>query len=245
MITPPAATPPPYSMSAPQPAPSPRSSRPSLFGIIFGIVATVLTVGAIALAVFAPQLTTAPNLRVPQGWQHVYNDNPGTSSGLWDSTGGCDFSSEGLHIASEGTCTFKPADSTTLTNGLLVVARLAPAADVATSEDTGILLDNSVLVIVSQQGDYKICRGTCQFSSSTGEGPISGSTIAMHSDAFVANEIAVLYNADASSIDFYINGQFVNHATVDISGTPSIALATSSSGETLVTHVDIYAGGVS
>jgi hypothetical protein len=245
MMTPPATMPPLYSMPAPQPAPAARPSKPSPFGMIFGLAATVVTLGAIALAVFAPQLTTAPNLRVPQGWQQVYSDNPGTSSGLWDSTGGCDFSSGGLHIGSEGTCTFKPADSATLTNGILVVARLAPAADVASSEDTGILLDNSVLVIVSQQGDYKICRGSCQISSSSGEGPISGSTIAMHSDAFVANEIAVLYNADASTIDFYVNGQFVNHATVDISATPSIALATSSSGETLVTHVDIYAGAVS
>ncbi len=244
MITPPATTPPAYSTPVPQQAQPPRPAKRSPFGMIFGIVATALSLGAIALAVFAPQLTTAPNLRVPQGWQHVYSDNPGTSSGLWDSTGGCDFSSEGLHIGSEGTCTFKPADGATLTNGVLVVAGLAPAADVASSEDTGILLDNSVLVIVSQQGDYKICRGSCQISSSTGEGPISGSTIAMHSDAFVANEIAVLYNADASSVDLYINGQFVNHATVDISGTPTIALATSSSGETLVTHVDIYAGGV-
>jgi hypothetical protein len=246
MITPPATTPPaPSSMPAPQPAPSPRPSRPSRFGMIFGLAATVLTVGAVALALFAPQLTTAPNLRVPQGWQHIYSDNPGTSSGLWDSTGGCDFSSEGLHISSEGTCTFKPADGATPTNGVLVVARLAPAADVASSEDTGIVLDNSVLVIVSQQGDYKICRGSCQISSSSAEAPISGSTIAMHSDAFVANEIAVLYNADASTIDFYINGQFVNHAAVDISATPTIALATSSDGETLITHVDVYAGGVS
>jgi hypothetical protein len=242
MITPPATTPPPYAM--PAPAPTPRPSKPSPFGFIFGIVATVLTLGAIVLAVFAPQLATTATLRVPQGWQHVYNDNPGTSSGLWDSAGGCDFSSEGLHIASEGTCTFKPADGATLTDGVLVIAKLALAADVSSSEDAGILLDNSVLVIISQQGDYKICRGSCQNFSSNGQAPISGSTIAMHSDAFIANEIAVLYNANANTVDFYVNGQFVNQAIVDISGTPSIALTTSSSGEALITHVDIYAGSV-
>lgn len=237
---------------SPQPAPSPApeaatvtpAARPARFGLFFGIVATVLTLGAIALAVFAPALTTAPQVQVPQGWQQVYNANPANDSAPWGSTSGCSLPSQGLDIESDTACPFTPTDGAALDNGVLVVAKLAPAADVALSQDAAIVLDNSVIVLVTQDGSYTICRESCELFSSTGDVLASGSTVAWHADAFVPNELAVLYNSDQNSISLYVNGQYVDQVTAGIGSSPSIALATSTNGEALYTHVAIYAASV-
>ncbi len=249
--TTPTAVPPTFHDSAPPAQPA----HPSRFGLIFGIVASALTLAAIVLAVFAPQLTSAPKLQVPAGWQQVYSANPGNSTSVWNNATtypGCSFPSRGLQIASEGTCAFQPGNGVTLNGGVLIDTQLAPAAEVPASEDAGILLDNSVLFIITQQGDYEICRDSCTPSPSgdtTDPAPspvvVSGSTVAWHADAFVSNEIAALYNAEQNTVAFYANGQFVDQVSADISSSPTVALTTSSSGEALFTHVSIYAASVS
>lgn len=244
MITPPAATPQPYPPPTPDSQTVIRPSTPSRFGLFFGAVMTVLTLGAIALAAFAPQLTSAPTLQVPQGWQQVYSDNPGNTPALWDNTSGCSFPAQGLDVSSDATCAFQPANGVQLTNGVLIVAQLAPAADVSVSQDAGILLDRTITVLITQQGDYKICHGPCDTFTSTRGSIVSGATVAWHADAFVQNEIAVLYNTDQDTVSFYVNGQFVNQVSGGISAAPTIALTTSSSGEALFTHVAIYAGSL-
>jgi hypothetical protein len=224
-------------------APAPKGlARPSRFGLIFGIVATIVTLGAIVLAVFAPQLTQMSSIQIPQGWQQVYDSNPADNAGAWESASGCSFPGEGLHIAHDSSCKFTPASNTSLSGGVLIVARLAPAAQIPVSEDAGILLDDSVLVFVAQDGTYEICLSTCD--ALTGSG-VLGSTIAWHADAFNANEMAVLYNPDQGTVSFYANGQFVTQVETGISQSPSIALTTSASGEALFSHVTIYAGSVS
>ena len=255
MMTPPVATPAAPPPTVPDSAPPAQSAHPSRFGLFFGIVASALTLAAIVLAVFAPQLTSVPKLQVPGGWQQVYSANPGETTGVWnDATTyrGCSFPARGLLIASEGACEFQPGNGATLDGGVLIDTQLAPAAEVPASEDAGILLDNSLLVIITQQGDYEICRDSCTPSASgdtTDPGPspvvTSGSTIAWHADAFVPNEIAVLFNADQQTVAFYVNGQYVDQVSADISSSPTIALTTSSSGEALFTHVTIYAANVS
>lgn len=252
MMTPPMATPaatPPTVADSAQPA---QSAHPSRFGLFFGIVASVLTLAAISLAVFAPQLTSAPKLQVPAGWQQVYSANPGNTPGAWDNASGCYFPSQGLVVDSDSTCEFQPANGATLEGGVLINAQLAPAADVPVSEDAGFLLDNSLLVIITQQGDYEICHNSCTPATSldtTGPAPdpvvASGSTIAWHADAFVPNEIAVLYNSDQDTAALYVNGQFVDQVSADISASPTVALTTSSSGQALFTHITIYAASVS
>lgn len=233
-----------YPSAAPEPTTQLKPARPSRFSFFFGLVATLLTLGAITLAVFAPHLTSAPTLSVPQGWQQAFNGNPGDSPGVWDNASGCAFQSEGLHVWSGSSCAFIPANSAKLTGGVLVVAQLAPAADVATSQDAGILLDGNIMVLITQQGDYKICQDPCDSTSVAARPLVAGSTIAWHSDAFIANQMAVLYNADKGSLSFYANGQFVTSVNTNISVTPTIALATSTSGEAMFTHVSIYAGVV-
>ncbi len=248
MTTPPGATAPTMPPAKPEAASPERSGRSSRFGLFFGIVVSALTLGAIVLAIFAPQLTSTPNLQVPAGWQQVYNDNPGNSTGVWNNNTGCSFPAEGLLIASQGTCDFEPTSNSDLSGGVLIDAQLAPAADVSASQDAGILLDGSLLFIITQQGDYEICRDSCGStdSLSTITRPLaSGSTIAWHSDAFVANEMAVLYNADQNTVSFYANGQFVDQISAGFGANPSIALTTSSSGEALFTHVSIYSANAS
>ena len=243
MTTPQATMPQPSPMEAPTTQASPRAARPSRFGLFFGIVTAVLCLGAIVLAVFAPALTSAPKLQVPQGWQEVYNDNPSNTTSVWnnaENSFGCSLPAAGLNVASDSTCEFTPASDVTLTDGVLVVARIAPAADIPLSQDAGILLDNSVLVIMSQQGDYTICRDTCDATTATNR-PVTGSTIAWHADAFVPNELAVLYNASQQTVSFYVNGQYVDQVSDGLGTSPTIALTTSSSGEALFTHVSIYA----
>lgn len=237
---------------SPQPAPSQASepaqatqaARPARFGLFFGIVATLLTLGAIALAVFAPALTSAPQLHVPQGWQQVYSANPANDSAPWGDARGCSLPPQGLDVQSDTSCPFTPASGASLDDGVLVVAKLAPAADVSLSEDAAVILDNSLIVLVTQDGSYTICRDTCDLFSRGGGVLASGSTVAWHADAFVSNELAVLYSTDQNTISLYVNGQYVDKAPANIGASPSIALATPSNGEALFTHVAIYAGNV-
>ena len=252
MTTPttPPTTPPTTMPQSPQPAPSPApeapaatlAAHPARFGLFFGIVATALTLGAIALAVFAPALTSAPQLQVPQGWQQVYNANPANDSAPWDSTGGCSLPAQGLDIESNTACPFTPTSGASLDDGVLVVAKLAPAADVSLSQDAAVVLDNSVIVLITQDGNYEICRESCDLFSDVGDVLVSGSTVAWHADAFVPNELAVLYSSDQSSVSLYVNGQYVDQVAAGLGAAPTIALATSSSGEALFTHVAIYTG---
>lgn len=244
-MTRPAPTQQPYPSAASEATIPSRPPRPSRFGLIFGIVAMALTLGAIALAVFAPQLSTTPRLEAPHGWQQVYNGNPGDATGLWGNSSGCSFPAAGLDIASDSSCAFTPENGTSLNGGVLIVAQIAPAADVSLAQDAGVLLDNSVLVLISQDGSYQICQNTCDVFSTRGEGTLaSGSTIAWHADAFVPNEMAVLYDADQGTVSLYVNGQYVDHITAESGGSPTIALTTSSTGEALFTHVAIYAGSL-
>ena len=141
---------------------------------------------------------------------------------------------------------FTPASSASLDGGVLIVAQVAPAADVSLAQDAGVLLDNSIIVLISQDGSYQMCIDTCDVFSPRAEGTLaSGSTIAWHTDAFVPNEMAVLYDADQGTVSLYVNGQYVDHIAVATGGSPTIALTTSSTGEALFTHVAIYAGSVS
>lgn len=246
MTTPPATMPQPSPMESPTAQASPRVKRPSRFGLFFGIVTAMLCLGAIVLAIFAPALTSAPKLQVPQGWQEVYNDNPSNTTSAWSNTEnsvGCSLPAAGLNVASDSTCEFTPSSDVTLADGVLVVARIAPAADIPLSQDAGILLDNSVLVMMSQQGDYTICRDTCDRTSST-DAPVTGSTVAWHADAFVPNELAVLYNASQQTVSFYVNGQYINQVSDGLGTSPTIALTTSSNGQALFTHVSIYAASL-
>lgn len=246
MTTPPTTMPQPTPATASESAPPAPAKRPARFGLFFGIAATVLTLGAIALAVFAPALTSAPQLQVPQGWQQVYNDNPADTTDAWGNSSGCSFPTEGLDVNSDSACLFTSADTNTgsLNNGVLVVAKLAPAADVSLSEDAVVVLGNSLIVAITQQGDYQICRDTCDPFSESGRVLASGSTVAWHADAFVPNELAVLYSSDQNSLSLYANGQYVDQVLTGIGSSLSVALATSTNGEALYTHVAIYAASV-
>lgn len=244
MMTPPTMQAPQYPVAPAAPA-MVRPSRPSRFGFFFGIAATVLTLGAIALAVFAPQLTAVPKLAVPAGWQQVYNNNPSADMAPWDASSGCGFPSSGMVVESDSTCAFSPEGSAQLSGGVLVVAQVAPAANVSAAQDAGILIDNTVVAIMSQDGNYRICDGSCDVFSRTNLPPVTGSTVAWHADAFVANEIAVLDNPDQGKISFYVNGQFVNEfSDSELSSTPTVALITTTTGEAQFTHVAIYAASV-
>ena len=241
MTTPPATMPQPAPSSAPETAAPTQTARRSRFGPFFGIIATVLTLGAVALAVFAPALTSAPQLQVPQGWQQIYNDTPTNASGAWPDSSGCTFVSQGLDVQSDSTCPFTPASGASLDGGVLVVAKLAPAADVSLSQDAAIALGNSLIVLVSQDGSYQICRDNCDIFSGADNILSTGSTVAWHADAFVSNEVAVMYDAGIATLRLYINGQYVDHVVATLGITPAVALATSSNGEALFTHVAIYA----
>ena len=243
MTTPtsPTTTPQPAPISAPETGVPTQAARPSRFGLFFGITATVVTLAAIALAVFAPALSSAPQLRIPQGWQQVYNANPSDAPDAWTSSSGCTVNAQGLDVESDTACPFTPGPGASLDTGVLVVAKLAPAAEVPLAQDAAVVLDKSLIVLISQEGDYQICRETCDPFSDAGRVLASGSTVAWHADAFVPNELAVLYSSDQNSLSLYANGQFVDQVSAGVGSSPEVALATSTNGEALFTHIAIYA----
>lgn len=212
------------------------------FGIIFAAVTITVTVAAVVLAALAPTLAARPGVTPPTGFAQVYDANL-SDDGKWDNTSPCAFTSQGLDVtggADGSACVFQPSANNDLTSqGFWLQATVAPAASIAGTVEPVILLDDNEAIFFEQQGAYAIF---CADRSGSGNISIcaEGTTTAWHTNGFVANTITVSYDAGASLLTLFANGQQVTSVTLTIGSKASLALGAGGGSEALFTHATIY-----
>ncbi len=242
----------PYAQPPAQPAVAAKTND-RRYQLIFGAVLVALTVLALALAAIAPDLGPTASRSAPAGWEPVYQRDLTTAdSAAWDLTQGCVFTDQGLDASASSSsaaiCTFTPAGSGGATaQGFYFELGLAPAARVSSFQRAMLLVGDStkqsgnVLTFeVDQQGHYVLCDSIC---SATGQGLyISGGTAAWHGDAFVANTISIEVSPDHTREIFYVNGQQVATASVDMGAQPALAGGAPSGSEAIFTRATLSTG---
>ena len=240
----------------PMPAPAPATAVKTngrRYQVIFGAVFAALTALALALAAIAPDLGPAPSRSATAGWAPVYERSLTTAdSAAWDITHGCAFTARGLDANAPGSdtaiCAFTPSGDGGVTGaGFYFELKLAPAAQVPVFQKALLLMGdfssqagNTLTFEIDQLGEYTLCAGDC---SAAGQGLyISGGTAAWHSDAFVANTIAVRVSADHARETIYVNGQQVASVSVDMGPAPALAAGAPSGSEAIFTHATLSTG---
>lgn len=231
-----------------EPAPDRRAARgfwSGRFGVILAVVTVVVTVAALALAVVAAPLRAAQaGAAPPAGFTQVYDAGP-VDNGTWKGADSCVFTSQGLDVDGGigGTaCTFQPsADSDLTSAGFWIQATVAPAASVQADEVPVILVGRNEPILFDQQGSYLIeCND--QSTSDSTLPCAEGTTTAWHTNPYVANTVAVSYDAGSATLTVYANGQLVARVPLTQGNQPTLALGAGGDGEALFTHVSIYSG---
>ena len=260
---PPPTTPQPPAPAAPAAPPAGSAEQGRTTGrryqIIFGSVCAALTVLALVLAIFAPDLRPNASQSIPAGWTQVYASDltAPTADDLkaWDVTSGCAFYSldpKGLDATASDSdaaiCGFTPPGSSNATaQGFYFEVGLAPAWQVPFFQRALLLVGDptspsgTVLMFeIDQQGAYTLCDAPC---SVTGDGIYkSGGTAAWHGDAYVANTIAVKVSADHTEETFYVNGQQVVTASVTLNSQPALATGAPSGSGAIFTRATLATG---
>lgn len=201
---------PPQPPQVPPDAPTPpRQGR--WFVAAFGVLLALVTVGALALAAYAPSTVTP--LRGPSTWTQVYSQTLSQAGGEWDTANGCSVDAHGLYAASRAACAFIPSQQHDLTSqGFFFTVTVAPAGDVPQEEQAAIGLGDDLQMLVDQSGAYTLYYNACPTDSPAGipsntQPTDVGEVPALHTDPLVANTLSVLYDASARTFTFAANGQ--------------------------------------
>lgn len=220
----------------------PRGFWTGRYGFVFAIVSVGVTLAALVLAMAGPSFAQRVTSPGGDGLTQVF-DGGLRDNGQWDNTDSCYFSSSGLDVSSSSDyaqCQYKPSVNNDLTSqGFSLQVTIAPAATV-TGEQVAVISAAGATVEMTQQGSFFVCEGS-ELPCTLGSGNASGATDAWHTDAYVANTIAIRYNPGAgdSRIVFFANGQqFASVPAGQTSG--AISLGTAPGGEALYTHAALY-----
>lgn len=229
-----------------EPAPAPQGAHGMWMGrysLVFAVVTVAVTLAAVCLAILGPalaqHLTTGPG---GSGLTQVF-DTRLTDGTDWDNTNGCAFSPAGLDVSSSAgytLCQYQPSVSNDLTSeGFWFQVTVAPAASIQ-GQETAAISAGGANVVLTQQGSFTVCEASQQLCG-VGATTASGSTDAWHTDAYVANTIAIRYIKDTSSLTVYVNGQQIAALPASAISGP-VVLGTTPGAEALYTHAVLYSG---
>jgi hypothetical protein len=209
-----------------------RGLWPDQYSAVFALLAVIVTVAAIAFAIYAPQRAAT----APQGFAKVV-DGPITTDQNWSLPTGCSLVADGLHVegnAGGAACVFQPSDASDLTSqGFWLEVTVAPANIVPGRVNPVVVVGTDIEIGFDDQGAYEIC-----FTGSTG--CAQGTASSWHSDSFVRNKIAVRYLRDAQTITVFANGREVVSQSVLIQQQDGIALGAATNASAIFTHIALY-----
>jgi hypothetical protein len=199
---------------------------------------------------------------VPGAWNTAYNGNLQYTS-QWSGDAGCYTGLNGLDVTTGSTfdvCSFDPSTTRDLvSHGFQINLSLAPESMLQSPLTPLIQIGdssgNGLSVIFNDTGDFAICEDTsldCSacLASSLGcatDALASDSTVAWHTDQYVANNVVMRYmvNADGSAtLTIFVNGQEVISPTIGqgaaLATGQSISIGAGNGGEALYTGATIY-----
>ncbi len=241
--------------SLPPPAPvdgQPLAQRPKgffsgRFGLIFGLVAIVVSALAVVLASSGPLMVN--HASIPAGMNKVFDGTP-TDSAAWSTIEGCSLAQNGLDVKSSNHqgCQFLPSENADLlSQGFYLRVTLAPDASVTDTQVPLVELGNDVFVAFDQAGAYVICTGTCDTFG--GDTRVSGSTSAWHTDGYTPNTFTLVYQPGADkgqdALVLFVNGQQQRMVDLSVASGADLVLkatepAQGEPGEAIYTHVTLY-----
>jgi hypothetical protein len=239
-----------------------RGLWPGRYAKVTGVVLLAIVVVAIVAALIGPLLAVqiSPSSS-PSNWTKAYDSNLENTSD-WTGDGGCYKGPNGLDVTADSgdydVCTFSPSTSSDLVSqGFQLDLTLSPESQlqkplsplVQVGDPTG----DGFSVVFDDAGDYAICQDTNSDCSaclpgnveSCGDTLASDSTVAWHTDSYVANTLVIRYqvNADESgTISVFANGQEIasSNTPASLSSGFSIAIGSGNGGEALYTAATLY-----
>jgi hypothetical protein len=231
-----------------------RGLWPGRYTKITGIVIIAITAVAILAAALGPFLAMQVSpMTVPSGWQKVYDSNLQNTSD-WTGDGGCNSTSSGLDVngisGSADVCTYAANSNNVLTgNGFQLNLSLAPESKLQSPLAPVVQVTDSAgdgfYVAFDDTGNYILCPDANADCSTLGTAGIRDSTVAWHTDGYVANTLAIRYipNQNTGSVlTLFVNGQEVTSHLVsaDLSSGFSIAIGANGDSEALYTSATLY-----
>jgi hypothetical protein len=231
-----------------QPAQSLPGFFAGRFGLIFGLVAVIASVLAIAVAFSGPLFVN--HAAIPSGMTSVYDSTPNDGS-AWKTPSGCSLVAQGLDVSSstsEG-CQFVPSENADLlSHGFYLNITLAPDATVKNAQTPLVVLGNYVYVAFDQSGQYLICTDTCSSYASAGVN-ISDFASAWHTNGTTPNTFTLVYQPGGdhgqNALVLFINGQQTRMVDLSVPSGSDLVLAAieptkGEPGEAIYTHVTLY-----
>jgi hypothetical protein len=253
--------------------PLPEAKRgiwPGRYAKVTAFVLIAMVVVAIAAAAIGPLVAAQiSSSGAPSNWTKAYDSNLQNTSD-WTGDGGCYNGPNGLDVsagtAESGTggfdlCTYSPSTTSDLVSqGFQLNLSLSPESQLekplSPVVQIGDKSGNGLTVVFDDTGDYAICQDASSDCSaclpanlgqlSCNTSPLaSDSTVAWHTDSYVANTLAIRYQANAdgsNTISVFANGQEVASSvtTVSLSSGYSIAIGSGDGGEALYTGATLY-----
>lgn len=231
---------PPVNTGAPDASNAP-GGRGRVFAFVFGLIAVLVTLGAIVLAVIAPMLSSAPP--APGTWTKVVDADLNAQSPVVSSSPACQLDANGLYVTGEQDhhtqCDVTLSNS--LANGFLLTVNLAPDAQITNGvEQPYIALGDSAVVAVEQPStDSTVVACTRECGTDASNEQDVGSD-AWHNDNYHTNALTLYWPGSGQQLVVYANGQEVMSIDFSFEGSPGLALGAVAKGEALYTHLTVY-----
>lgn len=212
------------------------------FGLLFGVVVTALTLGAILLAVVAPSFS-AHATKAPASWSAIYSGNPKDDPNWRQNPSNCQVRGDGLLAQGPGIgqvsdvisslCLYAPTQSHDLVSqGFALDLTVAPAANVSSDLRPAVFIGDpstgeGVLAELGQGGGLGAVYLLCDSAGDCASQP----TVAWHTDGFVSNTLSLRYSptTDGGQLALFGNGQQV--AAIDNSLPPNAVIAIGAGSE--------------
>jgi hypothetical protein len=251
--------------------PLPEAKRgiwPGRYAKVIAFVLIAMVVVAIVAAAIGPLVAAQISpTSAPSNWTKAYDSNLQNTS-EWTGDGGCYNGPNGLDVSASTAntggfdlCTYSPSTTSDLVSqGFQLNLTLSPESQLASPLTPVVRIGDStgdgLTVVFDDTGNYVICddaSSDCSACLPANLGMVgcessilaNDSTVAWHTDSYVANTLAIRYqvNADGSNtISVFANGQEVasSDTTVILSSGYSIAIGSGDGGEALYTGAKLY-----
>jgi hypothetical protein len=252
--------------------PLPEAKRgiwPGRYAKVTAFVLIAMVVVAIVAAAVGPLVAAQISpASAPSNWTKAYDSSLQNTTD-WTGDGGCYNGPNGLDVSAVtgnngfDMCTYAPSTTADLVSqGFQLNLTLSPESQLQSPLTPMVQVGdgngNGLTVAFDDTGEYAICEdsnsdcSTCLPSNlgSTCNGSVlaSDSTVAWHTDSYVANTLAFRYqvNSDGGdTISVFANGQEVasSATSVSLGSGFSIAIGSGDGGEALYTGATLYTNG--
>ncbi len=228
----------PTEIRPPSPSPTPAPQRAGVWAApLFGAVIAVVTLGAIALGLIAPQFGQNAAGDLPSGWAVVFDSDLATATSDWKVGADCGFDHGGLFANSGNSpCVYTPSSKADyLSQGFRLDATLAPASALEKSQ-VAVLLAGTAYFGIAQDGSFALAD-----DGRTSDAETRDTAFNWHANGLSPNTIRLEWGGPDTPLVAYTNGYKAAEIPFSISASSNHALEIGASrdGQALFTHLTL------